>query len=459
MNLNSTDEKHQIFENNVKKEPEEEFLCILPSFDTENAHEGNLMEIKQEKEIQSEKILKLQCKTCLKVFRSTSNLKKHEKVHQKQHCKVCNRKVLQKSFEKHMKSHQNEKTERKFECKICFQKFMTKIQRNHHVLYHSKRFQCDLCGLYSASTKHVLMVHLNLHLVQGQYKCVFCRKLFDDRESFRFHSRQAHGDPKNRTGLTKADLSCGTCGKEFGDVSLRKSHERSHEEKIQCPICDKKILPVFLAKHVKLHELSKKGDKFICDICGKEKSTKYTLKYHLEIHLSLDKIECNICRKTFTHAIALKTHSKTIHNLNVDPSKLSCNVCQVNCRNLSALNSHKLIHEVSKTCPICSKPIKPRCFPEHIKLHELKKEEKKFQCKVCRKKFYSYSNLHNHMGTHSVSLECDLCEYQTGRKENIKYHMVNHMKLEPVECQICKRTYKTAKRLNFHIFRNHKTSR
>ena len=51
MNLNSTDEKHQIFENNIKKEPEEEFLCILPSFDTENAHEGNLMEIKQEKEI------------------------------------------------------------------------------------------------------------------------------------------------------------------------------------------------------------------------------------------------------------------------------------------------------------------------------------------------------------------------------------------------------------------------
>ena len=385
MNSNSSNEEHQNFEHNIKKEPEEEFLCILPKFDSGNSYEEALVQVKQEKEVQSEGILKLQCKICKKIFRSIQNMKSHEKNHQNQQCKVCNRKVPPQSFEKHMKRHQNERSERKLECKICFQKFLTKSQLYHHVLNHSRRFYCDLCGLYSAASKHVLMVHLTLHLVQGRYKCIFCQRLFDDRESFRLYSRQAHRDPKNRIGLSKADLSCGTCGKELSAVQKRKQHERSHKEKVQCPICEMKVNQNYLAVHLKRHELKKKEkkiicdictksfitkeslvkhkrihNKFKCDICGYENTYKELLKDHLEVHVSLVKTKCNICRKSFTSTKAMKYHLKIIHNLNVDPSELCCNICQVKCRNLQALKSHKTNHNFPKTCKICSQLIKPR---------------------------------------------------------------------------------------------------
>ena len=338
MSLNFNNEEYQNFSFNVKQEPEEEFLCILPSYETANVQE--LMHVKQENEIQSYKYAKFQCKICQKILTTNSILKTHKKTHQKQQCKVCNRKCSPKSFEKHMKSHQNEKSERKFKCKICFQKFWTNQQLYKHVKGHSKRFQCDLCENYSAAFKRDIMKHLNLHLVQGQYKCLFCRKLFEDQKSFRFHSRQIHGDPKNRIGLTKADLSCRTCGKKFDDVNARRSHEIFHGEKVQCKICDKKYKPGYLLKH--------------------------------------------------------------------------------------------------------------------IKMHELKKKEKRIECKICLKKFYTKSNLYCHMQTHNKNLKCDLCEYRAGKITELRQHMSKHTKLKLFKCENCSKVFKTAKNLNRHVIRNHR---
>ena len=339
------------FSHNIKQEPEEEFLCVLPSYQSDDTYKRDLTHVKQENEIQPKEIPKFECKICQKIYASTKTLKQHKKTHQKNQCKVCNRKFLPQSFEKHMKSHQNEKTERKIECKICIQKFLTNLQLNQHVKTHSKRFQCDLCGHYASPYKNHFMKHLKLHLVQGQYKCFFCRKLFDDQESFRFHSRQVHGDPKNRKGLTKADFFCETCGKEFDDLHVRRGHEKSHKEKVQCPICDKTIQPCYLAKHLKQHELKKKGIAFKCDICVFATAHKSYLKYHLEMHLNPEKAECNICMKKFKSSKTLENHLRSIHNLNVDPSKLCCNICHIQFPNLVALTRHKFMHKTLKVCP------------------------------------------------------------------------------------------------------------
>ena len=425
MNSNLVAEEQQNFEHNIKKEPEEEFLCVLPSCDSGNTQEANLVHVKQENEIQTEKIRKLQCKICQKILTTNSIFKTHKKTHQKQQCKVCNRKVRPQSFEKHMQSHQNEKRERKLECKICCQKFLTNKQLHQHVKNHSKRFQCDLCGLFSSAMKFNLKKHLKLHFVQGQYKCFCCRKLFDDLESFRFHSRQIHGDTRNHLRLTKADLSCRTCGKEFDDVAVRRRHEKSHEEKVQCPICDKKVQSSYLALHSRNHKLTKKVQNFICDICGYLAKQKCSLKYHLEVHLDLI-VECKICFKKLKNQRSLKFHSSEFHNLNIEPSKFRCNICHLKLRNIQSFKYHKSTHRARKTCPICSKSLKSGCFEKHMKLHKLKTEEKKFECNVCKNKFFTLTSLTNHVKLHFKMLKCDLCGYRTGPKRVMRKHMSKH---------------------------------
>ena len=282
------------------------------------------------------------------------------------------------------------KSERKFECKICFRKLLTNSQLSSHALSHLKRFQCDYCGYLSAYKRNV-MVHMNLHIAQNQYKCLVCWKLFENRESFRFHSHQAHKDLKNPIGLTKADLSCGTCGKEFEDVPKRRRHEISHKENVQCPICDKICSASNLKKHLKLHKMKDQGKYFSCDICGYKNTYKYVLKDHLEVHFNPEIAECKICWKKFTNTKTLKRHSRTIHNLNVKPSKLYCNICQKKLPNLSALTSHKIIHKAPKICPVCSKSIVAKNISKHMKLHELKKKLK------------TKPNLRNHKQTHFMS--------------------------------------------------------
>ena len=425
MNSNTVDEENKIFEHNIKKEPEVEFLCVLPNFDSsnsQNTRDEYLVRAKQENEIQSKKIPKYQCKLCQKVVKSMNNLRIHEKTHQNQQCKVCNRKVRPQSLDKHMKSHQNEKSERKFKCKICSHKFMTNSQLKHHILNHSRRFQCDLCRNFSDSSKNHLLRHLNLHLVEGRFKCLLCRKLFDDKESLRFHSRQVNGDPKNCIGLTKADSACGACGKEFHDD--RNEHEKMHGGIVQCPNCGTKCQPRSLTKH----ELKKKVKKFMCDICDYENTRKFYMRDHLDVHLNPQKGKCNICSKIFSTAYSLNAHSRTIHHINVEPSKLCCKTCHVKLPNLLALRNHNFTHKNLKTCPHCSKLVKPRAFNKHMKFHELKKKKKDVECKICQLKFHTITHLYRHMKSHIKSLECDLCEYRAGRKDTLQNHMVKHMK-------------------------------
>lgn len=372
MNSDSVFEELQNFEHNIKNEPEAEFLCVLPSYDSGIAYEEIFNYVKQENGTQSDKFPRLQCKICQKIVGSKVSLNQHTTTHQKQQCKVCNRKFLSHSFEKHMESHKNENSERKFECKICFYKLLTKSQLSCHVLSHSSRFQCDLCG-YSSAYKRNVMVHMTLHLVQGQYKCLFCRKLFDDRESFRFHSRQAHRDSKNRKELTKSDLFCGTCGREFDYVPNRIQHEKTHEEKVQCKICDNKYKISYMSQHLRIHKIKKKGIKYICDICGFENAFKNVIKPHLEVHLNPELAECKICPKTYANTKSLKIHLKRVHNLNVKPSELYCNICHVKFLNSVAMKRHKNTHMTPEKCLFCSKLIKPQSLRTHLKLHELKK--------------------------------------------------------------------------------------
>jgi KRAB domain-containing zinc finger protein len=56
------------------------------------------------------------------------------------------------------------------------------------------------------------------------------------------------------------------------------------------------------------------------------------------------------------------------------------------------------------------------------------KQEEKFECQVCQKKFFEKWFLIRHSKTHEKPFECDLCGHRAARKEQMKNHLNNHLK-------------------------------
>ena len=72
-----------------------------------------------------------------------------------------------------------------------------------------------------------------------RHKWIFCRKLFDDRESFRFHSQQTHDHPKHRKRLTEDDLWwrvwwCSKSDKLCKDTRRKSSMSGSWSKMLAC---------------------------------------------------------------------------------------------------------------------------------------------------------------------------------------------------------------------------------
>jgi DNA-directed RNA polymerase subunit RPC12/RpoP len=201
MNVNSSKNFIDVI-NNIKEEPFNEFVCILPPFDPNRRLLGDF-QVKSEFD---EEEIDLKCYVCHKTFGYLKSLNDHKKTHDRQQCKVCNKQVLTKSFEKHMETHESEDKERKFKCSnVQMLKFLSNKNLKAHLEQHNKRIECDLCSIMF-SNKDYIVRHLGFHIHSGQYRCTMCKKMFDQKEVLRFHSRTVHGDPNNLQRVTKEDL-------------------------------------------------------------------------------------------------------------------------------------------------------------------------------------------------------------------------------------------------------------
>lgn len=87
-------------------------------------------------------------------------------------------------------------------------------------------------------------------------------------------------------------------------------------------------------------------------------------------------------------------------------------------------------------CLICDKDLSKESLRFHLELHEKKKNETKFECEKCSKKFFTQRNLRQHQKIHTFSYTCDLCGNQFSRRQQL----LNHKTLET--CTDCKIEFK-----------------
>ncbi|XP_052414480.1 zinc finger protein Gfi-1 isoform X2 [Carassius gibelio] len=158
-----------------------------------------------------------------------------------------------------------------------------------------------------------------------------------------------------------------------------------------------------------------------CIKCSKVFSTPHGLEVHVRrSHSGTRPFACDICGKTFGHAVSLEQH-RAVHS---QERSFDCKICGKSFKRSSTLSTHLLIHSDTRPypCQYCGKRFHQKSdMKKHTFIHT---GEKPHKCQVCGKAFSQSSNLITHSRKHTgfKPFGCDLCGKGFQRKVDLRRH-------------------------------------
>ncbi|XP_073074182.1 zinc finger protein Gfi-1b isoform X2 [Manis javanica] len=162
-------------------------------------------------------------------------------------------------------------------------------------------------------------------------------------------------------------------------------------------------------------------DTYHCIKCNKVFSTPHGLEVHVRrSHSGTRPFACNVCGKTFGHAVSLEQHTH-VHS---QERSFECGMCGKAFKRSSTLSTHLLIHSDTRPypCQFCGKRFHQKSdMKKHTYIHT---GEKPHKCQVCGKAFSQSSNLITHSRKHTgfKPFSCELCTKGFQRKVDLRRH-------------------------------------
>lgn len=271
-------------------------------------------------------------------------------------------------------------------CDDC--QYVTKNQKDQitHQRHCGKIFQCDHC-LMKFPRKVILMLHMKKHRHKdlNRFSCKSCGQVFKKNAGLTQHLRYK---------LNKF-FKCMLCDEKFVCVLLKQQHEiaihkvDSGWKCSQCPfIATEKIVT---KRHQQAHDLA-----FSCETCKKRFALRTVMKQHQMLHqhgifnqTPPAKYECDICGRFKSCKDYLREHMREQHR----DQKLQCDICSKTFKQKKTLIGHLEIHNKLQ-CPICPRKVTKKIFNYHIKAHS---EKKNIICKLCPRRVSTNKSLRTHV--------------------------------------------------------------
>ncbi|XP_059056456.1 zinc finger protein ZFMSA12A-like isoform X3 [Achroia grisella] len=297
-------------------------------------------------------------------------------------------------------------------CFYCEQQFSDPVKlREHNTAEHPNQNCSEIKDAMSKLKKYEL-IKVDITNVS----CKLCEDNVTDLHVLKTHLLLEHKlniDPKSKDGVlpfrvSQYDFPCALCVERYADFKSLNHHMNVHFQNFICEQCGTGFMT---PERLRTHAFSHETGSFACDSCDKVfRSTNAKNEHFATVHLQVKRHRCPHCSETFRNYFQRNKHISSVHGLKLKEFK--CNMC-------------------------------PRVFNLsgklglHIKTVHLKM--KRHTCDVCEWKFYSKSELKDHMVRHGGErkYKCSVCKKAYARKYTLREHMRIHENDRRFVCSIC----------------------
>lgn len=197
-----------------------------------------------------------------------------------------------------------------------------------------------------------------------------------------------------------------------------------------------------------------------CELCGK---TVLDIKSHLNSHLKIRSVACDLCPKTFTNRNQMLCHRNTHTRERTYP----CSYCNVVYDSWKGKNYHEKMHiaemnNISYNCDQCDATFKvEKNLNLHVKFKHLRL--RKLQCTICEFATINKTRLVNHVRSlHSEErpFRCPFCKFTSNSNTGYFIHFKRHKKSGEakeycIQCAYCSSEFLKDAAFERHILEAH----